>query len=473
MVNMKYKISIILLIIITIPICICYNNLYNDTKVVVHQHLEYPKETKCDSDSFCTHLPIISIDTYNQEIPGSLTDNNTISSNIKLYFDENGQTNLESKELFSEEALINYRGHTSLSFDKKGIKIEFINSKKEDKKVEILDMEKSSEWVLHGPFIDKTLLRNYMWYNISHEMMGSAPNIRFCELFVNNEYKGVYLLVEAVTRGEHSRIKIDKYKKNSSTSSYILKLDRGSLNDYKNIKTFSNYSLKHYQVLNIEYPGVKNLSSDLRDYIIDDFSKFEKSLYSYDYDSKKYGYEEFIDVYSFVDYFIINEFTQNYDAGYLSTIIYKNNGGKFKMYVWDFNSANNNYKIDLMEEQNFRFQHAPWFYMLLKDEEFTDKIIKRYKYLRKNVLSDEYLLKYIDETKNYLGSSIDRNYDVWGYTFDEKNGYLYPLDRNPKNYDEAINSYKDAILKRAKWMDENIETIKQFSHDSKVKKFNH
>ena len=46
---------------------------------------------------------------------------------------------------------------------------------------------------------------------------------------------------------------------------------------------------------------------------------------------------------SFVDYFILNEFTCNYDAGWLSTYVYKDIGGKYKMVLWDFNSSCDNY----------------------------------------------------------------------------------------------------------------------------------
>ena len=109
--------------------------------------------------------------------------------------------------------------------------------------------------------------------------------------------------------------------------------------------------------------------------------------------------------------------------------------------------------------------------MLMKDEHFTQRIIDRYKYLRKNYLSDEYLLKYIDDIVYYLGDAINRNFEVWGYTFDQNT--LTPIERNPKNYEEAINQLKQHIIERGKFLDEKIETIKQFSHESKVKKFNH
>ena len=53
-----------------------------------------------------------------------------------------------------------------------------------------------------------------------------------------------------------------------------------------------------------------------------------------------------IDVDSFVDYFIINELSSNADAGNYSTYIYKGTDNLYRMCVWDFNNACNNYFED-------------------------------------------------------------------------------------------------------------------------------
>lgn len=121
---------------------------------------------------------------------------------------------------------------------------------------------------------------------------------------------------------------------------------------------------------------------------------------------------------------------------------------------------------------HFEMQYLTWFYMLCKDEKFVDRIIDRYRELRQTYLSDEYLLGYIDDVIEYLGPAIDRNFEVWGYTFEE---YLplKPEERNPEDYEEAVNQMKDFIVERGAWMDENIEILKQYCHESKVKKFNH
>ena len=112
-----------------------------------------------------------------------------------------------------------------------------------------------------------------------------------------------------------------------------------------------------------------------------------------------------------------------------------------------------------------------WYSQLLKDKDFVDRVVNRYRELRKTVLNEDYLLSYIDSVREYLGNSIDRNYSVWGFSFDPSNlnlrEKLYPESRNIKSYEEAINQLKDEIIKRGRWMDENIDTLYQYCQPSK------
>lgn len=184
-----------------------------------------------------------------------------------------------------------------------------------------------------------------MWYNIAGEIMDYAPNVRFCEVMINGEYMGLYVLAENITAGENgARLNLSVDKKDNSFTGYLLRMDQGSTNPIKNIDTFSVYSKRFPNKVDIVYPGASNLTPEIAESIRQDFSQFEKAIYSFDYDNKKYGYETMIDTQSFVDYFIINELALNYDAGWLSTYIYKDIDGKYKMCIWDFNSACDNYQ---------------------------------------------------------------------------------------------------------------------------------
>ncbi len=445
---------------------------------VIDQHIKYKDKNQCSSNEseFCTHLPLVMIDTKNQDIPGEARDGSLITTEISIIDNETGGNHLSDSPNIQSFADIRYRGNSSMTFDKKGYLLKFVNEDGSENSKKVMGMQSHSEWVLHGPYLDKTLLRNYLWYHISSEIMDSAPDTRFCELFVDGEYKGLYVMVESPTRGNTSRMQIKKYEKENDYTGYIVRLDKGAHNPLQNLETFSKYTyntgIDPGLRLEVIYPGKNTLNETLQEYIRRDIGKFEKALYSYDYDSTRYGYSNFIDVDSFVDYYIINEFTQNYDAGNMSTYLYKDYNGKLKMYVWDFNNANNYYLNDISIE-DFQFQWNTWYVMLMKDEKFTNRIIQRYNYLRRHYLNEEYLLNYIDEIVDYLGDAIDRNYSIWGYSFSEEYDKIEPAERNVRDYDEAIEQLKNHIVERGKFLDQNIEVIKQFSSESKVKKFNH
>ena len=110
--------------------------------------------------------------------------------------------------------------------------------------------------------------------------------------------------------------------------------------------------------------------------------------------------------------------------------------------------------------------------MLMKDEKFVEEIIDRYHELRKTFLSKDYLNSYIDETIEYLGDAVQRNFEKWGYTFEEEYDLLKPTERNPRNYEEAKTLLKKAIKQRGDWLDKNIHTLSQYAAESKVKKYN-
>lgn len=467
----------------------------------VHQHevARQPDEgCDCEGDELCTHLPLIIIDTGGQEIPGEpLSDdgltadqggdidyeyNNvtlaadgskTIRCQVSVIDGDDSNHHLTDTPTMELSAQIRIRGNTSRFFDKKGY---LLNLTKEDgvtnREESMLGMAPHHEWALHGPFLDKSLMRNYMWYNIAGEIMDYAPNVRFCEVVLNGEYQGLYVLVETITNGEDSRLNMSLPEEGHTTVSYVLRLDRGSSNPIKNIDTFTMYALRNRNVMDIVYPGASNLTPDRISYIEQEFSDFEKILYSYDYDTEPYAWWNYADMDSFAYYFIINEFTCNYDVGARSTYVYKDVRDKYKMCIWDMNSCCDNFHFTQVDPQNFQMQNITWFYMLAKDEHFVERVIQRYRELRTTYLSDQYLNDYIDAVIEYLGPAIERNFQVWGYTFEDYRP-LEPDRRNPDNYEAAVDQLRTFLSERGAWMDENIEILLQYCHESKIKKFNH
>lgn len=452
-----------------------------------HQHLQAEEKAQCDHTDgrFCTHLPLVQIETGGKAIPGEVIrdvngatigyttaqdGNDYITANLSVTDNSGTNNHMEDTPAMDSLAQIHIRGNTSRGFEKPGYSIRLVMETGENNPQAVMGMDAHHEWVLHGPYLDKTLIRNYMWYNIAGEMMDYAPNVRFCEVMIDGEYQGVYVMMESVSAGQDgARLNLSVDKKDNSFSGYLLRLDRGSKTEIKNLNTFSMYSKRGGAILNVEYPGTANITEEIRRSIELDFSAFEKAIYSYDYDSSEYGYPEYIDIDNFVNYFVVNEVAGNGDAGLYSTYIYKDIDGMYRLCVWDFNSACDNYQEQAWSSGIFQMDNRLWFNMLLKSDYFTEMCIDRYKELRETVLSDEYLDTYINETLAYLDDAIDRNFERWGTSFDEE--LLYPADRNLHSFDEAVVQLREYIAERTEWLDENIETLRQYSAESKNKKY--
>lgn len=492
----KFSLALSAFLIIIIAI-ICEKCLTYGT--VIHRYEQHKDAVKTENSgdfsdgSLVTHLPIITINTNGKKIPGkgiigpemtiidyeeSDSGESKILVDINIYDNEEAQNSLENEPNFSAKALFNVRGNSSRAFDKSSYKIEFVdeNNIENKKEYSIMGMAKGSEWALHAPFLDKTLLRNYMWMNISANVMGYAPNVRYCECYVNGEYKGLFVMMETIVKSEN-RVNIENYDKNSRAISYMLKMDKMNISN-KYLETFSSYTshLDDGAGFTILYPKATDLTEDVKDIIEKEISDFERVLYSYDFKDTKKGYQNYIDVDSWVDFYILEEFLANNDMCSRSTYLYKDKGDKLKMGpVWDFNNVCDNYlAVEYKPEGFFFAENRIWYDMLFKDEKFVKKVQKRYKELRKTYLSDEYLMNYIDGTIEYLDEAIVRNYEIWGYVFDRENQtevfeYLRPIERNPQNYEEAIEKYKKFLIERGKWLDENIDSLEQYCHSSKIK----
>ena len=492
---MKYKTAGIIAVIGMLGITFGLSQVNADNpKVRIHQHLEsIPEPCDCDNTQLCTHLPLVVIETGGEEIPGAIVGTNSFSDEIISDEKERYATTTDGSEMLSvnvkvmdasdkwhhpsdnpdveSSALIRIRGNSSRRFDKKNYLLRFTDKNGAYQDEEIMGMEAHYEWALHGPYLDKSLIRNYMWYNIAGEIMDYAPNVRFCEVILDGEYIGLYLMTETITNGTDSRLNISEPVDKTTETGYLLRLDRYTQDQLRNIDNFTSYTFRNNNQIEIRYPRSGALTPRMQQVIEQEFSDFEKALYSFDYDTDDYGYWNYIDTGSFVDYWILNEFTSNTDAGRYSTYLYKDIGGRYKTVIWDFNSACDNYQASETSPYTFHIQDEVWFYMLMKDENFTERIIKRYSELRSTYLSDEYLENYINETLAYLGDAVDRNFSVWDYTFTLP--LLRPESRNIKSHEGAVEQLKAYIKTRGGWLDENIEAIQEYSHASKNKRYNH
>lgn len=438
-----------------------------------------------EDGQLCTHLPLVQIETGGQ----TLDFTQEVLASISITDNQGGHNHLSGDPTLKVDTLIKMRGNSSSRFDKKQYRLTFVDTAGyrpgDDLQSlahvshKVMGMSSESEWVLNGPFLDKSLLRNYLMYNLSGELMDWAPNVRYCEVILDGEYQGIYLMVETV-KVDEDRVDLNRLNPQNIATSYMLARERVGDTAYP-LDNFGTYAGKTYNELGIVYPGTRSgRTEENMEYIRQDIGAFERMLYSLDYDHQTRGYKSAIDVQSFVDYFLLNEFAMNVDGGGLSTYVHKDVRSGFVMGpVWDFNNGFDNYEYYTMDYEEFYLISKPWYVMLLRDEQFVEQVITRYAQLRQGVLSEERLMHLIDETIAFLGPAIERNEARWGYSYDDMwldnvDTNFQPLDydRNPRDHAHAVEQLKQSIEKRGRFLDEYIHVLRQFCAESKVKEWN-
>ncbi len=376
-------------------------------------------------------------------------------------------------------ALFRIRGHSSRRFTKPGYRLAItkdINSTEDDGEQALLGMAEGTSWALHGPYLDKTLMRNYFCMNLCGEVMDQwVPEVRFCELMIDGEYQGVYLLEEMIEVQEH-RLNLTKYDDGDATCSYLMRIEPDSGSE-KVLDIFSSYTYRLEPLHSVElvYPGLIHQNDAVRAYAAADISAVERMFYGNDVK----GWMSQIDVQSFVDYYLLEEFMAINDAFSASTYFYRDVRGRLTIGpVWDFNNSFNNFFNELPTRE-FILSQRGWYASLMRSKDFVERVIARWGELRRGVLSDDSLRKLVYGTRAWLGTAVDRNFELWGFTFDVsklgKDEKRMPYsssdqdveDLNPSSYDEAMEWMVDYMLNRAEWMDENIVTLRQYCHESR------
>ena len=406
-------------------------------------------------EEFSVSLPVVYIDTDGRQIE---RENKVWASVGISYADpEAEEKNIMEGPDTLEAATIKMRGASSYLFNKKQYRLKFYTEQGAGKAKEysFLGMGADSEWVLNGPFLDKTLVRNRLLYELAGEIFEWAPHTRYCELFLNGRYQGVYLAVEPVTVGQ-SRLDLSRYSLMSGETAWLVKRDRIGTEE-KPIRSYGEVNGKVQNSLYIDYPSKKKITDIQRGWIEQDISRLEYCLYG---DRSGYplpDYVNYIDMDNFVDYFIFNEAAMNHDAGNLSTYVYKDLQGTMKMAVWDYNNAYDNYQWFETPADEWYVIDNSWFSQLVRDRAFLDRVMERYGQLRQNILSEEHIYALIDAYQEEMGEAVERNFAVWGYTFDDS--FMNDEERELHSYEEAVKQLKRTIHERFVFMDTHLEDL--------------
>ena len=418
-------------------------------------------------------LPILVIDTESQQI----LDEPKINVHLGVIDNGPGQINniTDPYNGYDDIIGIELRGQTSQFFPKQPYGFETRDENGANNNVELLGMPAENDWVLHNPFSDKSLLRNVLAYKIAEELMDYAPRTRLCEVILNDQYQGIYVLTEKIKvddgRVDIARLRPEDISGDELTGGYLIKID----------KPYQEISLGWRSTQNTFFyfhdPKIDELNTTQKQYIIDWMNGFESSLLGPNFADPTTGYQSYVDINSFVDFFIVNEISRNVDGYRLSTYLHKDKdseGGLLKMGpVWDFNLGFGNADYcDGWKTNGWSYQfnqvcpgdawQVPfWWDRLMLDPTFKSAIKMRWETLRTDFLSDQNMTACIDDLVSNMGQAPTRNFQQWPVLAE----YVWPNSYVGDNYNNEITFLKDWLLDRMEWIDGAVINFENVSPD--------
>lgn len=431
----------------------------------------------------------------------------------------------------SNSGTVNVRGNSTSLADKKAYNLKF------DSSINPFGMGTAKKWSLLANIFDKTMIRNYMGLNFQRYLESTqtpfennvskafTSNCKNVDLYVDGKYLGTYLLTESVEVGA-DRVNID-------TSYYDKTTDDVKADSTPTTVTINGTEYKLYDALlelandsrldtdayyfktsvlgqqfglndpvcstdiagNKLNPSLTGNSADaVKPQFVNDIKSylegFETVINSTSYETSDAQFEDmkkFIDVDSFVDFYITSEYFMTKDIGFSSTRFYIKNGKLYAGPLWDLDLSSGN--IDEHESaQDFRSQNAfKWFEVLMKNKNFYNKVVARYKELLPKIKSLYADNGEVDTVVNEISKSVKTNYEKaynykrattdndrnvgWGYSWlygingslDGTGGKTFTGDELKSvgsygsgvmhdTYEEYITEYKTWLKNRNKWL---------------------
>ncbi len=427
----------------------------------------------CPAGGLCNYtssnLPLVFINTLGQQIPYS----NKITADMGIVYNGIANRNYltDPRNHYNGKIGIEIHGQTSSGFPQLSYNIETRDVAGNDSDATIMGMPAESDWVLYGPYDDKTLMRNALTYKLSRDMGRWAARTRFCEVFVNGNYQGVYAFMEKIKK-DSNRVDIATLSPtdvtgDQVTGGYIFSIDKG-VTQWSSVYPPNGGS---GQTINYQYnyPKPANIVAQQATYLQTYVDSFETALFGPNFQDPNTGYRKFISVKSFVDFFILNEIGRNVDGYRLSSYFHKDKyskGGQLHAGpVWDFNLGW--YNADycdggLATGWAYQFNNVCpgdnwlvpfWWDRLMSDSVFPNKLFCRWQELRTGILDTTNVFRLIDSMVTNVSEAQVRHFIKWPilgvYTWPNPS----PL---PDDFPEEILVMKSWIRQRFAWLDQNM-----------------
>lgn len=429
------------------------------TSTMLIAHGEFDDQSFSDEVSTITpkcflsksDLPLLFIDTRDQRL--GLDDR--IVASLKTVDRASGYNwYADTNYSYSGEVEMKLRGHLSLTLPKKQFLLKTLNSEGRKENVDLLGLPSGSKWVLNGTQMDFSIFRNQLGYEIFNDLGHYSPRSRFCELIINGNYQGVYVITEKIEI-DTNRLDLGNEITNTDDDSggWLLEIDRSDQDQELLYTTALNDDSFRRYTFTYKDPKYEKLTKKKRLSIAYKIDQFETALLNQD------NYLELIDTNSFIDFIILNEISKNMDGYRLSTYVHcysEEKGGKLAMGpMWDFDMGfglrENGGEISegmIYDAQN-KWYVGFWWSHLMEDPEFNELFKRRYAKLRRTELSLARIHKRIDDYSKLLEGPQKRNFAKWNLM----RVHFRHRAFTPSTYEEEVEYIKEWLDGRINWLD--------------------
>lgn len=410
-----------------------------------------------DSQLFqLTNLPLVVVNTDGMRMMQSKDDK--VNSTVHIISD--GGTSLLSKK----DTECKGRGNASWNFPKKPMRLKF------PKKQTVLPdaPAKCKKWTLINNYGDKSLMRNKIAFHMSRGIgLSYTPYCQFVDLIFNGEYQGCYQLCDQVEvnpgRVEITEMTPDDIEGEALTGGYFIEIDA-----YANQEASWFESLRGIPVT-IKSPDDDEITPEQSAYIKDYFNKFETAVFTYGFTSETTGYRKYLNLDSFLQYFIVGELDGNTD--YFWSIYMSKERGEEKFVVgpvWDVDLGfDNDYRTYPIANKTDFIYRSGGSVASSAVKRLVDRILvsdtkarERLKYLWSDArvnrhYNPTYYCKLVDRYAEQLAQSQELNFKRWNILGE-------CVHMNPAvsgSYEGEVQRVKDYLNERFAQLDRIIGTV--------------
>lgn len=329
------------------------------------------------------------------------------------------------------------RGNSTWGMPKKPYRIKL------DEKVDLFGSPGDKDWILLANYSDKTLLRNIMAMEISRVCgMAWTPRMLSVDVYLNQEYIGVYTFCDHKEVAK-DRVNIEVAAETDIEGGYYLEIEE-AMDEPVCFKTVWDTPVMFHEP---EYPTEAQLR-----YVREWFNGFEHALERVQ-GQHDYAYRSYIDIPSFINYYIIQEITKNPDGNVRkSTYLTKEKGKPLEMYhVWDFDITLGNCDYTNFEKpEGWQMRYVKWYNQLFFDPDFKKAVVDRWNELYPTLQTQ--VLAFLDRQFALMAGAESRNFDRWQILGVKvwPNYYAFPT------YGQEYAFLKEFYEARLAWLNERI-----------------